>query len=73
MCDGSRIRKSEVARGYYVRLAPATEWEHYVSRENVTFLAPRTWFDLALFPRITVLLYDESLPQENGIIACIVP
>jgi hypothetical protein len=26
-CDGSRIGKSEVARGYYLRLAPASEWE----------------------------------------------
>jgi hypothetical protein len=73
MCDGSRIGKSEVARGYYVRLAPATQWEHYVTRENVMILAPRTWFGLAFFPRIRVLLYDETLPQENGKIACKVP
>jgi hypothetical protein len=72
-CDGSRIGKSEVVRGYYIRLAPASEWEHYVARENVTLLAPRTWFDYALFPRIRVLLYDEALPQENVKVACQVP
>jgi hypothetical protein len=72
-CNGSRIGKSEVARGYYIRLAPASEWEHHVARENVTFLAPRTWFDYALFPRIKVLLYDETLPQENVKVACKVP
>lgn len=72
-CDGSRIGKSEVARGYYVRLAPASEWEHYAVRESVPFLAPRTWFDYALFPRIKVLLYDESLAQENFKVECKVP
>jgi hypothetical protein len=69
-CDGSRIEKPRVARGYYIRLAPASEWEHYVARENVTFLAPRTWFDLALFPRIKVPLYDEALPQEDSKVEC---
>jgi hypothetical protein len=73
MCDGSRIGKSEVSRGYYVRLAPASEWEHYVARENVTLLAPRAWFDYALFPRIKVLLYDDTLPQENVKVACKAP
>jgi hypothetical protein len=70
VCGGLRIGKFEVARGYYVRLAPATEWEHYVARENVLLLAPRTWFDYALFPKIAVLLYDEALPQENGNVTC---
>jgi len=72
-CDGSRIGKSEVARGYYIRPAPATEWEHHAARENVTLLAPRTWFDYALFPRIKVLLYDEALPQDNVRVSCKVP
>jgi hypothetical protein len=72
-CDGSRIGKSEVARGYYVRLAPASEWEHYVVRESVPFLAPRTWFDYALFPRIKVLLYDATLVQESFKVECKVP
>jgi hypothetical protein len=72
-CDGSRISKSEVTRGYYVRLAPATEWEHHAARENVTILAPRTWFDYALFPKIKVLLYDEALPQENVKVSCKAP
>jgi hypothetical protein len=70
ICDGSRIDKPQVARGYYIRLAPASQWEHYVTRENVTILAPRTWFDLALFPRIKVLLYDEALPEENSKVEC---
>jgi len=69
-CGDSRIEKSEVVRGYYVRLAPATEWEHHAVRENVSILAPRTWFDYALFPRIKVLLYDEAVPQENVKISC---
>jgi len=73
ICDGSRIGKSDVVRGFYIRLAPASEWEHYTARENVTLLAPRTWFDYALFPRIRVLLYDETLPQENDKVACKVP
>jgi hypothetical protein len=69
-CDGTQIGKSEVARGYYVRLAPASEWEHHVVRENVPLLAPRLWFNLALFPRITVLLYDAALPEENFKVEC---
>jgi hypothetical protein len=69
-CDGSRIKKSEVVRGYYIRLAPATEWEHHAAHEGVTFLAPRTWFNHALFPRIKVLLYDEALPDESVKVAC---
>jgi hypothetical protein len=72
-CDGSRIGKPDVARGYYVRLAPASEREHYLVRENATLLAPRTWFDYALFPRIKVLLYDEALAQENSKVECRVP
>jgi hypothetical protein len=73
ICDGARIGKSEVTRGYYVRLAPASEWEHHVAHENVTLLAPRSWFDYALFPRIKVLLYDDALPQENVKITCQAP
>jgi hypothetical protein len=69
-CDGTQIGKLEVARGYYVKLAPATEWEHHAAREDVTFLAPRTWFDLTLFSRITVLLYDAVLPEEDFKIKC---
>ncbi len=69
-CDGIQIRKLEVARGYYVRLAPASEWEHHVVRENVAFLAPRTWFNFALFPRIAILLYDAALPEENFKVGC---
>jgi hypothetical protein len=72
-CDGSRIEKSEVARGYYIRLAPASEWEQYAARENATLLVPRTWFDFAFFPRIKVLLYDEASSQENLKIECKVP
>jgi len=70
MCDGTRIEKTQVARGYYIRLAPASDWEHYAFHENVTILAPRTWFDNAFFPRIKVLLYDEALPQENSKVEC---
>jgi hypothetical protein len=72
-CDGSPIGKSEVARGYYIRLAPATEWEHYTIKEDASILAPRTWFDLAFFPRIKVLLYDHAVSQENVRVECKVP
>ena len=66
-CDGSRIEKSEVVRGYYVRFAPATYWEHYVARESALLLAPRTWFGSAFFPKIKVLLYDAAvLERERG-------
>ncbi len=73
LCDGSRIGKPEVARGYYIRLEPASEREHYVAHENVTLLAPRAWFDYALFPRIKVLLYDWTLPEESVKVACKIP
>ena len=72
-CDGREIEKPEVARGYYVRLAPATAWEHHALRESVPFLAPRTWFDFLFFPRITVLLYDAVAQQDNLKIECRVP
>lgn len=72
-CDGIQIGKLEVARGYYVRFAPASQWEHHVAREGVPFLAPRTWFNYVLFPRITVLLYDAALPEENFRVECKVP
>lgn len=70
-CDGAPTGKLEVARGYYVRLAPTSEWEHHVLRENISLLAPRLWFNLAFFPRITVLLYDAALPEENFKVACV--
>ena len=69
-CDGVQAEKAEVARGYYVRLAQATEWEHHVMRENVPFLAPRTWFNLAFFPRIAVLLYNAASAEESTKIEC---
>lgn len=69
-CDGSHIERSEVYRGSYIRFAPATEWEQLAGHENVMFLAPRSWFDYALFPRMRVLLYDATLPQENVPVAC---
>ena len=73
VCDGSRIGRLDVARGYYVRLAPSSEWEHYVTREGVSILAPRTWFNQTFFPRIKVLLYDETAPQENLKVECKTP
>lgn len=72
-CDGSPVTKSEVSRGFYVRLAPATEWEHYAVQESVPLFAPRTWFNYAFFPRIKVLLYEEGVPEENVKVACNVP
>jgi small nuclear ribonucleoprotein (snRNP)-like protein len=69
-CDGRRIAKSDVVRGYYVRLAPATEWERHLGQENVAYLSPRSWFGYAFFPRIKVLLYDATIAQDNTKIAC---
>jgi len=69
-CDGTQVEKAEVSRGYYVRLAPATDWEHHAMRENVPLLAPRTWFNFAFFPRISVLLYDAASAEENAKIEC---
>lgn len=69
-CDGGQIAKTEVELGYYVRLAPATEREHYLSREGVLLLDPRSWFNFAFYPRIKVLLYDASVPEQHLNIGC---
>ena len=69
-CDGSTVARSDIARVYYVRLKPATDWELFVSREGVEWLAPRTWFNYLLLGRNNVLLYDAAVPEDKTPAAC---
>jgi hypothetical protein len=69
-CGNVEISKKEIARVYYVRLKPASDWLEYASREGVGWLDARTWFNYALLGRIDVLLFDSALPEDNQPKAC---
>lgn len=69
-CGTEEISKKDIARVYYVRLKPASDWLEYASGEGVGGLDPRTWFNYMLLGRIDVLLFDSALPEDNQAAAC---
>lgn len=68
--EGRKVAKTEVRYVSYVRLKPLTRSEQYVSHENVDWLAPRLWFNYLMLGKISVLLYNAELVEDNSPAGC---
>jgi len=69
-CTMIVIAKDHVSRVWYLRYKPASAGALYAAQEMV-FLDPRLWpYMLHIAPKIWVLVYDSSEPEENGPVAC---
>jgi len=64
--------KGELARVYVVRNKPLSDGAEFASRELFDgFVFPELWpYILKLPPKISVLIYDSSLPEDNGSTRC---
>jgi hypothetical protein len=64
------IPKSDIRYVSYVRVTPLTEWEEYITREDVSFLAPRLWFGSRFSEKLSVLIYNSDRPEDNVPVQC---
>ena len=64
------ISKSNVSLAYYVRTRPASS-SVVRSRQNMFLIHPRLWpYMLGVAPKMKVLLYDASQPEDDRPIEC---
>jgi len=64
------IAKGDVAQVYSLRPKPLTDSEKYSAQEDF-WIDPRLWpYYLHLVPRLSVRLYDSSLPEDNTLVRC---
>lgn len=64
------IAKGDIAQVYHLRPKPLTDDEKYNAQEDF-WIDPRLWpYYLNLVPRLPVLLYDSSLPDDNTPVRC---
>lgn len=68
--DGKTIAKADIRYVFLVRFKPLTKSEEYLHQESADLLAPRLWFDGLMLGRITVLLYNSALPEDNSPVGC---
>lgn len=68
--QATEIRKTDISEVSYVREAPLSAGAEYAAQEAV-FIDPELWpYVLHIPPKIRVLLYDASLPDENTRFSC---
>ena len=66
----TQIHKGDISQVYYVREKTLSDGAEYSAREMV-FLDPRLWpYLLHIPPKVSVLLYDSSLPEDNSHVKC---
>jgi hypothetical protein len=64
------ITKDDVSRVYCFRYKPASASAIYNAQE-MNFLDPELWpYMLHIAPKIPVLLYDSSMPEDNDPVVC---
>lgn len=64
------IAKSDVSLVYYVRTRPASDSVIY-SEQEMFLIDPRLWpYMLGVAPKMSVLLYDASRPEDDTPIQC---
>ena len=68
--EGKRVAKADVRYISYARSKPLTRREEYVGHENVDWLAPRLWFNGLMLGKISVLLFDADLTEDNSPVGC---
>jgi hypothetical protein len=66
--EGVTISKGDIRYIFYVRAKPLTNVEEFFHDEDLKWLAPIPW--LGEVTRISVLLYNSDLPEDNSSIAC---
>lgn len=65
-----KFSKSDIRRFYYVRSKPLSDSGAYAAQEAV-FLDPELWpYLLRIPPKVRVLLYDSSVPEDNTPFHC---
>jgi hypothetical protein len=68
--EGHSLPKSDVRYVSYVRYKPLTPTQELFAHENVELLAPRLWFHDLFLGKMSVLLYDASLIEDDSPLVC---
>jgi hypothetical protein len=69
----SEITKAEVSQVYYIRSAPISDGAQYTVQEMgwIGLVDPELWpYVLHIPPKISVLLYDSSMPEDDAPVEC---
>jgi hypothetical protein len=65
-----RIAKDDISRVYFVRYTPASDRAMYDAQEGFYF-DPELWpYAMHIAPKISVLVYDSSMPEDDAPVAC---
>jgi hypothetical protein len=66
----TNLAKEDIAQVYYVRSKPMSEGAEH-SAQELFVVDPRLWpYFLNISPKISVRLYDSSMPEENAPVQC---
>ncbi|HYK62228.1 MAG TPA: hypothetical protein VEV85_22515 [Bryobacteraceae bacterium] len=64
------VGKAEVRYVSYVRFKPLTVEEEFFHQEDLSWLASIPWVSDLVSRKISVLLYNSDVPEDNSAIAC---
>jgi hypothetical protein len=68
--EGITVGKAEVRYVFHVRAKPLTSDEEFFHQEDFKWLTAIPWLGERVPRKISVLLYNSDLPEENSPIAC---
>ena len=68
--EGITIGKAEVRYVFHARAKPLTSDEEFFHREDLKWLAAIPWVGERVPLKISVLLYNSDLPEDNSPITC---
>jgi hypothetical protein len=68
--EGITIGKADVRYVFYVRSKPLTIYEEYLHEPGFKWLASIPWVGNLMADKISVLLYDSDLAEDNSPMAC---
>lgn len=68
--EGITIAKTVIRYVFYVRSKPLTVDEEYLHEEDLKWLASIPWLGDRVLTKISVLLYNADLAEDNSALAC---
>ena len=68
--EGKTVAKSDIRYVSYVRFKPLTEHQEWLVQESGEFLDPRLWFNGIMRDKLSVLLYNSIVVEDNSPISC---
>lgn len=68
--SGNTVAKADIRYVSFVRYKPLTKNEEFYETEGGGLFAPRLWFNGLMLGKISVLLYNSEIPEDNSAPGC---